>query len=116
MPFFGTASTRIAADYKLVRLNEFAMDRAARIWRFRTRLNDVLESLPRRRTVHDLQHLGRWTIRPAPKKEPTTTHTSTNLDGRKVAENTLHHVGKGGQRQPRSPRLPDNNTVRPAAV
>jgi hypothetical protein len=35
LPFFGTASTRIAADYKLVRLNEFAMDRAARIWRFR---------------------------------------------------------------------------------
>jgi hypothetical protein len=33
-----------------------------------------------------------------------------------VAENTLHHVAKGGQRQPRSPRLPDNNTVRPAAV
>jgi hypothetical protein len=81
-----------------------------------TRLNDVLESLPRRRTVHDRQHLGRWTIRPAPKKEPTTIHTSINLDGRKVAENTLHHVAKGGQRQPRSPRLPDNNTVRPAAV
>jgi hypothetical protein len=56
------------------------------------------------------------TIDRSPKKEPTTIHTSINLDGRKVAENTLHHVAKGGQRQPRSPRLPDNNTVRPAAV
>jgi hypothetical protein len=31
LPFFDTASTPIAAAYKLVRLNEFAMDRAARI-------------------------------------------------------------------------------------
>src|SRR4029077_18469256 len=34
-----------------------------------TRSDRVLESLPRRRTVHGLEHLGRWTIRPAPKKE-----------------------------------------------